>query len=245
MEETQTSTLWQKHQNDGVKIVINTKMYEPEKDDRLLVPFICKNSWRTPGKFGLLDKDGEVVLPAEYDAIFDDCYSPDDIIRVGKIFSFGYEKANGHFSPQVRYRFRAINTKGEFLLENEYDEIEISTDKRYLTVRDYENNYFRASFDIEGNMIVPFGKYQWMESFDRGLARVSNDWKYGIINTNGEEVVPLEYDRIWSWYKKNYDTIILEKDGVQYEASFDNPSVVTRLGHHLEGHPPIDGQFEL
>lgn len=232
MEETQTSTLWQKHQNDGVKIVINAKMYEPEKDDRLLVPFIVeKIGWGNSWKIGLLDKNGEIVLPAEYDEILDDCYHPDDFIRVGK---FVCTKS----SKNIRVRYNIINTRGELLLSQMYDWVCVSDDKKYIIIKDYTNystdGY--AIFDIEGKEIVPLGKYQWLDFFDRGLARVTRKKKWGLINTAGEEVQPLIYDKIWNFANKPYDTIILEKDGVQYEASFDNPSVVMRLGHHLEGH---------
>lgn len=38
--------------------------------------------------------------------------------------------------------------------------------------------------DLEGNIIVPFGKYAWIDGFDHGLARVHS---YGITKIkNGE-----------------------------------------------------------
>ena len=53
--------------------------------------------------------------------------------------------------------------------------------------------------DNNGNIIVPFGKYDWIDCFDQGLARVNirmpqegNRYatvkKWGIINERGEEV---------------------------------------------------------
>ena len=183
------NTNWENHQNEGIKIVINAKMYKPETDNRLLIPFIDeKKGFGDSEKMGLLDKNGEVILPAEYDVILDDCYHPDDFIRVGK---FVYTKS----SQKMRVRYHIINASGELLLAQMYDWVCVSDDKKYIIIRDW-----------------------------------------GLINTDGEEVQPLIYDKIWNFANKPYDTIILVKDGVQYEASFDNPSVVTRLGHHLEGH---------
>ncbi len=47
----------------------------------------------------------------------------------------------------------------------------------------------------DGVEIIPCGlKYDRIESFVDGLARVDKDMKYGFIDTRGREVIPLEYD---------------------------------------------------
>ncbi len=50
--------------------------------------------------------------------------------------------------------------------------------------------------------------------------------RWGIINDKGEEVVPPTYDSVWNFYNKDFDSIILEKNGMKYEVYFDNPTVV-------------------
>lgn len=85
-----------------------------------------------------------------------------------------------------------------------------------------------AVLDIDGNEIVPFGKYAWIDGFDHGLARVrigysSNTthiiglngnitpWrKWGIINKQGEEVLPVIYDNIWDFLGKNRLSVRVE-----------------------------------
>ena len=63
--------------------------------------------------------------------------------------------------------------------------------------------------DQNGVVIVPFGKYSWIDNFDQGLARVNTRIpqggsryatvkKWGIINEKGEEVLPLEVHFITS-----------------------------------------------
>ena len=58
--------------------------------------------------------------------------------------------------------------------------------------------------DQNGVISVPFGRYDWIDNFDQGLARVNiripqggNRYatakKWGIINERGAEVLPLEY----------------------------------------------------
>lgn len=71
-------------------------------------------------------------------------------------------------------------------------------------------HYQYAYIDIHDNQIVPFGKYSWLDpSFVCGFARVvyydialkKEIW--GIIDTLGNCVIPIEYDKIWT-LKENY-----------------------------------------
>ena len=95
--------------------------------------------------------------------------------------------------------------------------------------------------DNNGNIIVPFGKYDWIDSFDQGLARVNirisqedNRYgtmkKWGIINERGEEVLPLEYDEIWNFYGKNRYSTKAVLDGDEYNIYFHdlNPELPVR-----------------
>ena len=100
--------------------------------------------------------------------------------------------------------------------------------------------------DNEGNTIVPFGKYGWIDGFDSGLARVHSHafptgkkrllqmYKWGIINEKGEEVLPLEYDDIWNFLGKNrYSTKVIKGD-VEEEVFFHelNTSLPIRNVRH-------------
>lgn len=71
--------------------------------------------------------------------------------------------------------------------------------------------------DNKNNYIVPPGKYDYIDGFDKcGLARVKIDGKeniyhpenstkdrWGVIDTKGDEVLPLIYSEIWAFYNKN------------------------------------------
>lgn len=94
----------------------------------------------------------------------------------------------------------------------------------------------------EGIIIVPFGKYDWIETFDNGLARVRTEGirqnvafvacddgvlsgeeyqkrfpekmcKWGIINEAGEEVLKPVYDGVWKFLGQNRWSTTVEKDG--------------------------------
>lgn len=54
-------------------------------------------------------------------------------------------------------------------------------------------NYKHGFVDVHCNEIVPF-KYDCIDSFENGFARVSIDDKYGFIYLNGDEVIPPRYD---------------------------------------------------
>ena len=94
--------------------------------------------------------------------------------------------------------------------------------------------------DSENHEIVPFGKYDWIDSFDQGLARVkigkqsnaidNNGNKWGIINEEGEEVLPVEYDNIWNFCGKDrYSTKVIKGDS-EHEVYFHdlNPDLPVR-----------------
>lgn len=94
--------------------------------------------------------------------------------------------------------------------------------------------------DTAGNVIVPFGKYDWIDGFDQGLARVkigkrtngikNNGNKWGIINENGEEVLPVEYDDIWNFLGKNRFSTRVIKEGKASNIYFHdlNPALPVR-----------------
>ncbi len=80
-----------------------------------------------------------------------------------------------------------------------------------------------------GDEIVPFGKYDWIDDFDKGLARVKigkapnrvvNSNKWGIINEKGEEVLPVKYDNIWNFAGKDRYSTRAEINGKYHMVSF-------------------------
>ena len=75
---------------------------------------------------------------------------------------------------------------------------------------------------LEGKIVVPFGKYDLIEEFCFGITRVkigkrtnginSSDCKWGIIDTNGDELLPVVYDNIWNHKNGPCDSIHLERN---------------------------------
>lgn len=75
--------------------------------------------------------------------------------------------------------------------------------------------------------ILATGKYEWMDyEFDSllGLARVKNhDGLWGIVDTEGEEVVACQYKEMWKFIDKGYDSaIVVNLDNKKMNLSLTN-----------------------
>ena len=78
---------------------------------------------------------------------------------------------------------------------------------------------------MKNEYIVPFRKYQWIGGFWKGYARVMISLspsirQWGIINSSGDEVLPLEYKYIWDFYGRNtQSTTIVKNNGETFDFS--------------------------
>lgn len=148
--------------------------------------------------------------------------------------------------------------------------MENKIENRYGNVIVFETTDYKWGVkDINGKEIVPVGKYDWIDGFDHGLARVRTSGnigytqntvlsidsetgevvtgrdaltafeeknrkahpeqyaKWGIINENGEEVLPLEYDSVWNFLNKDRLSTKAVKQGHEKEIFFHdlNPDI--------------------
>lgn len=101
------------------------------------------------------------------------------------------------------------------------------------------SDYKWGDVNAAGQEVVPFGKYDWIDGFDSGLARVkkgkapnhlNSNNKWGIINEKGEEVLPVEYENIWNFVGKNRFSTKVVKDGTSHEVYLHelNPTLPVR-----------------
>lgn len=90
-------------------------------------------------------------------------------------------------------------------------EIQVKTYNNIKVIRNTE--YKWGVEDNCGNILVPYGKYDWIDSYWNDLARVSKRNKWGAVNTKGEEVIPVVFDNMWNFCEKYYDSIIVEIGG--------------------------------
>ena len=185
--------------------MVPASSYNMQDDNRLLIPFTSGD------KIGFVDKEGAIVVKPQFTMYYGDCYDESDNIRVSVDCLYGFIRSGGKVATYKRPMYGLINYKGETIFEPSfYSLIPAIGNKNLYTV---QNNHFEyAVLNIDGTEVVPFGKYNWIDGFDNGLARVrignvtngqnENGNKWGLIDENGKEILPLEYDNIWTFYGK-------------------------------------------
>ena len=98
--------------------------------------------------------------------------------------------------------FGAKNQRGEVVIQPQYMEMQPFSCGLSL-VRNHQYQY--AYIDINNKEVIHFGIYSWCDpQFTCGFSRVMEYFyleeknKWGIIDTLGNIVVPLIYDKIWA-----------------------------------------------
>lgn len=192
--------------NQYTKFLVPASSYNMQDDNRLLIPFTYGD------KIGFANKEGEVVVKPQFTMYYDDCYDESDYIRVAVDDLYGFPRSGGRVATYKRPMYGLIDYKGETIFEPSfYCLIPAIGNKKLYTVQNKHFGY--AVLNIDGTEVVPFGKYSWIDGFDKGLARVKignvtngqkeNGNKWGLINENGKEILPLEYDNIWTFMVRN------------------------------------------
>ncbi len=204
--------------NQHTKVLVSAEGYDFSADKRLLIPFTSGE------KIGFVNRNGEIVTKPQFTMYYGECYCEEDFVRVGITESYGYPRSGGKVATYQRTKFGLINYKGEMLLDTVYQSMApaIGNKSLFTVQKDYKHGVINAF----GDVIVPFGTYDWIDGFDRGLARVkigktssnlaNNDNKWGLIDEQGNEVLPVEYKAIWNFYgKPQYSNIIVTtEDGM-------------------------------
>lgn len=199
------------------KILVPASSYNMQDDKRLLIPFTSGD------EIGFVDKEGVIVVKPQFTMYYGDCYDESDNIRVAVDYLYGFPRSGGRVATYKRPMYGLINFKGETIFEPSFFSlIPAIGNKKLYTVQDKNLGY--AVLNIDGTEVVPYGKYSYIDGFDKGLARVkignvtngqkNNGNKWGLINENGDEVLPIEYDDMWSFYGKNRATVRVVKGDV-------------------------------
>lgn len=172
------------------------------------------------GKWGMVDKDGNVVVPYEYDWI-DTCLILDqyqlygcldvDVLCVGKGEK---DKERSCFKEDDKIKkglkaggkYGVIDMKGNVIIPLEYEDFEYNVYGIYfegglIAKKDgkwgviNEKNEAIIPFEYDYINTVAEGALQ-IFTFDDNLAVAKKDSKWGVINENNEVIIPFEYDTI-------------------------------------------------
>lgn len=179
----------------GVSLLLNENAF-----NKHLCLFPVKNS---DGKIGFVNEDAEIVIPTEYDHYIGSFVSKDSLVSVKKDNLFGLIDSINHFVIPMKYRGLIPSLDGVHSVQS--------------------LDYKRGVINTEGEIIVPFGVYQWIDGFDSGLARVKGmDDKWGIINKTGKVVLPVVFDEVWNFYDKRRKNTYVSKGGVGKNITFED-----------------------
>lgn len=214
-----------------MKIIIDIKEVNLSQDPRLLIPYMEeKKRFGTDVMMtGLLDKKGEIVLEAAYDYIFGESIEQDDIIILGRITGINDKMPYSFDHPFVRCNFTAFNANKGIIHEG-FDMFTLSTDKKIITVHSKDS---WGAINSSGNWVIPYGKYTWIDGYDKGFVRarigtitngqIENDAKWSLITDGGFTVYSDCYD-ILPFYKRgnDYTEILKERNGLWEKVYFEN-----------------------
>ena len=208
-----------------MKIIIDKANYNLENDSRVLIPYIVDSAYGC--RIGFASKRGNEVIKPYYSCAYDDFFSKDDVIVVGM--------QNGYHSKDDYVKL-VIDSEGNNIFKELFRDIFMSDDRQLFSVENRKGEH--AVLDRNKNIVVPYGKYDWIDGFRNGFARVKIGMKtngciegekcWGIINAEGKEILPVVFPNIHRFVDdlKNYITIEFfneEKVESQYVEGFYQP----------------------
>ena len=182
----------------------------PYKEGELLV--------KQNEKYGVINIKGNKLINIDYDTIeVDGYYAEED----GYKYS-GYIISN---KTEEGYRYGYIDSNGKQLLKIEYNQI-----SRINEIDDKENIYLINAKNgqygvIKNDNQIVNNEYQSI-SYDEAnnLLVVEKSKKYGVVDLNGNEIVPTKFDQIditgiYLYAKNSQGTVIYNSNGT--EANID------------------------
>lgn len=169
----------------GTFMFLNNKKYE-YKLETIETSQIQYYKLEQNGKYGIIDKDGNLLIEPKYNSI--------DIPNPTKAIFIASEDGE---------KFKAIDNNEQEIL-TQFESVEaininnITSNIPYeKTVLKYKQNGLYGLIDFEGNKITE-NIYNSIVNIDykEGCLRVEQNGKYGIININGTQLINPEYDSI-------------------------------------------------
>lgn len=195
------------------------------------------------GKIGFINSFADVIIEPQYDSFMGNFTSPDSLIIASKDSKWRVLKANGLEILMDEFQsISLIDTQYAIVMDSEYKKgiIETMTKKIVIALGEYDNFSYYSNLLIAhkkqlnglikptGELITPI-KYKWISNVEYGLLRViieeNNSGqiikKWGLIDTQGNEVLSIIYDRISS-IRNDGQTVYADKDGKNIKFNIKN-----------------------
>ena len=135
--------------------------------------------------------------------------------------------SENYFTAYTNNKYGVINSNGEVIIEPSYAEyIVIPNPKKDIFLCTYDVNYSTGEYKTKAlnknneDIFTEYEQIEALENYDKnnnlyyeGAAiRVKKNGKYGLINLEGKEILPTEYDEIET-LKGLENSILVYKDG--------------------------------
>lgn len=145
------------------------------------------------GKYGFIDKEGNLVIPTQYDMAWSN-----------------FE--NGFAQVKIAGKVGFIDKTGKEVIPIKYQDFDSSSLSNGLISAKLNGKY--GVIDMNGNEIIPF-MYDYFINFDEyGLASVKNNGSYGYIDRDNNEVTPAQYDGDFICVRNEF---VIRKYGRKYD----------------------------
>ena len=151
------------------------------------------------GKFGYLDKKGNVVIPADY--VYESTTT-----KTIQSFQKGLVKV------KKDNKYGVLDKTGKIVVPFEYDGLYLSNYGKYVSV--YNNINGKNTWGIvnmQNKVLIPI-VYEQLQ-IDSNLIGIKQNGKWGMKDISGKDILPLEYDQVTP-YAQNQ--VIMATKGSQY-----------------------------
>lgn len=150
-------------------------------------------------KYGVVDEEGVVYIPVNYDEI--------------SLFQEGNNYRDNVYKCQRNGKLGLVNAQDITLLQCEYSSIKHSGEYVYL-VKNGKNGYAELKGTDEVKSLIPC-IYDKLESYSKNAPmRATYNGKEGMIDGNNKIIIPFEYSNIGKFYNVGaYNMAWVEQDG--------------------------------
>lgn len=150
-------------------------------------------------KYGVVDEEGVVYIPVNYDEI--------------SLFKEGSNYRDNVYKCQRNGKLGLVNSQDITLLQCEYSSIKHSGEYVYL-VKNGKNGYAELKGTDEVKSLIPC-IYDKLESYSKDVPmRATYNGKEGMIDGNNKIIIPFEYSNIGKFYNVGaYNMAWVEQDG--------------------------------
>ena len=133
---------------------------------------------------GLIDRDGREIVPPEYEEVN---YPTDGMIRVRKNERYGFVDTTGALAIECQYRTASGFSEG-----------------LAVALIDIDSSTMGYGFIDKNNKIQIAPKYEYAMAFQEGRAVVKLYDRFGMIDRDGNEVLPCKYLEVTNMYEGRF-----------------------------------------